>query len=238
MDATRRLKAELWRRFGAEGHPAEWDGRVYGGGKLSQRYWEYFRAVELLDLDDTSVVLDIGGGSPITGMGFFASLLSTVARKVVVLDPNVGDTSTAPENAEFVRSNGSYDVLKSLLSSRSDITHVASVSVFEHVEPAVREGMVRAIDECFRGTSFVATIEFHARSTFFEHQLTAKTMSDLFAPLTRFYPDEFSASPVWSENAFDTRRLVAVSPKSKRIVATGPIPRWYPVAVRFVPMPA
>ncbi len=64
---TNKLKAELWKRFGSKAHPAEWDGHVYGGGKLSQRFWEYFKAVELLELDGDSVVVDIGGGSPVTG---------------------------------------------------------------------------------------------------------------------------------------------------------------------------
>jgi hypothetical protein len=84
------LKKILWQRFGSPDHPAEWDGRVYGGGKLSQRFWEYFKAVELLDLHTDAVVLDIGGGSPATGLGFFSSILAQGAKGVVIMDPEVG----------------------------------------------------------------------------------------------------------------------------------------------------
>ena len=91
MNTTLQLKKELRHRFDSAEHPAKWDSRIYGGGKLSQRFWEYFKALELLGLTESSVVLDIGGGSPVTGMGFFAGLMATVAKKVIVLDPNVAE---------------------------------------------------------------------------------------------------------------------------------------------------
>jgi hypothetical protein len=232
---TNTLKAELWSRFGTLEHPAEWDGNNYGGGKLSQRFWEYFKAIELLDLDENSIVLDIGGGSPITGMGFFSSLLSAAVKKVIVMDTSIGDTAKAPGNVEFVRAAATYEELKALLSARPDLTHIVSVSVFEHVEPVVRQGMIRAINEFFQGRSFVATFEYHAKTTFFEYSLTAKTTSTLFEPFTNFYLDHYSASPVWCENAYDHSRLFRLIYKSfRKIFAYGDIPRWYPLAVKFL----
>ena len=71
---TNKLKKLLWERFGSADYPAEWDGRVYGGGKISQRWWEYFQAIEYLELYEGAVVLDIGGGSPATGLSFLVSL--------------------------------------------------------------------------------------------------------------------------------------------------------------------
>jgi hypothetical protein len=236
LTTTDRLKAELWRRFGANDHPAEWDGRHYGGGQLSQRFWEYLRAIELLNLDRASVVLDIGGGSPLTGVGFFSSLLSTQAGRVIVMDPSVKDGALAPTNVEFSRSAATYDKLKALLVARPEITHIVTISVFEHVEPPIREGMVHAINEFFRGDLFVATFEYHARTRYFEHALTARTTSDLFAPFKNFYLDDLSASPVLCENAFDrTRVLRLLSPR--RFFTSCDTPRWYPVAVRFLRLP-
>jgi hypothetical protein len=52
------IKRELWKRSGTSQFPFEWDGNMYGGGKLSQRFLEYFKAVEMLDLDNDSIVLD------------------------------------------------------------------------------------------------------------------------------------------------------------------------------------
>lgn len=235
LTQTNILKAELWRRFGSRDYPAEWDGHNKGGGKFSQRFWEYFKAIELLNLDDKSVVLDIGGGSPITGMGFFSSLMSTAAKKIIVMDTNISNSVVAPQNVEFVRATATYEELKALLSARPELTHIVSVSVFEHIEPAIRQDIVRAINEFFRGVSFVATFEYHTKTSFLNYSLTAKTTSDLFKPFTNFYPDYFSASPVLCENAFDHSRLFRLSFRSiKKAFAYSDIPRWYPLAIRFL----
>lgn len=235
MKKTDRLKQELWKRFGSLEHPAEWDGNVYGGGKLSQRYWEYLKAIELLNLDENSVVLDIGGGSPVTGMGFFSALLASCAKKVIVMDSSINADTTPPSNVEFIRKHSSYDELKSLLSARPDITHIVSISVFEHIEPLVREAMITSINDFFHGTAIVATFEYHAKTSHFEHVLTAKTVSDLFKPFTKFYLDDFFASPVLCENSLDHSRILRLYNSSlRRMFTFGDIPRWCPVAVRFL----
>lgn len=231
-DVTRFLKRKLWERFGAPEHPAEWDGRTHGGGKLSQRYWEYFQAVEYLELTRDSVVLDIGGGSPFTGTGFLADLLALAAKRVIILDPELNASAPLPANVVGVRKLADETSLAELLRNEPGITHVSCVSVLEHVPPDVRVGMMRALNAHFTGERIVVTFEYHARSVHFDDQLTAKSTSELFMPLTKFYPDAFTASPVWAENAFDMERLVRV----RRGVRMGraEIPLWYPVAVRFV----
>jgi hypothetical protein len=232
VSITQILKLELWRRYGSKATPAEWDGNVYGGGKLSQRYWEYFKAIELLELEPDSIVLDIGGGSPETGAGFFAALLATEIRKVIIIDPNIAPNVSAPGNVEFIRKNATEQELLSVFASRPEISHVACVSVFEHIQPSVREPAVRAINAAFRGRSFVTTFEYHARRTIFEYNLTARTTSALFSSLTNFYPDEIQASPVWSENAYDSSRMIKLSRSGP--IDRAEIPLWYPLAVRFV----
>jgi hypothetical protein len=218
MTPTQQLKQELWNRFGSTEHPAEWDGIVYGGGKLSQRFWEYFKAIELLDLDNNSIVLDIGGGSPKTGVGFFAALMAKVVKHVYIVDPQIGTQTSPPQNVTFIRNSATFDDLQQLFTQVPFVTHVTSLSVFEHVEASVREGIMRAVNEFFQGSTVVATLEFHAKRTYFEQQLTTATLSALFQPLTRFYLDEWCAAPVWCENAFSD---------------PGEIPRWYPLALRF-----
>jgi hypothetical protein len=240
MQTTQRLKSELWSRYGSVQHPAEWDGRVYGGGKLSQRFWEYFKAIELLDLTPDSVVLDIGGGSPTNGASFFAALLASAVRRVLILDPQIPAALQPGANTEFIREPASYEVLLDLLRARPEITHVASISVFEHVEPPIREGMVRAINEAFAGDVFVSTFEYHTRQNYFEHQLTARSASALFSPLTNFFLDEFIASPVWCENAFDRKRIARLGrnrPYTPANLSAANIPLWHPIAVRFIRQP-
>lgn len=234
MNVTRALKSELWKRYGSPEHPAEWDGNVFGrvgGGKMSQRFWEYFKAIELLDLTPDSVVLDIGGGSPRTGTGFFGELLAQQVKQVVIMDPNARKTSLTLENIECIPSKSTYAELKPLLATRRDLTHIACVSVLEHVPSPIREGITRAINEAFEGDCLVATFEYHAKVRFHEHYLTAQSVSELFKPLTRFYLDEFVASPTHCVNAFDSRALLGLSPT---IAERGHIPLWYPVAVRFL----
>lgn len=234
MNVTGPLKSELWKRYGSPEHPAEWDGNVFGhmgGGKMSQRFWEYFKAIELLDLTQDSIVLDIGGGSPATGAGFLGEILAQQVKQVIVMDPNARGPAAALKNIECVRSNSTYAELKALLEARRDLTHISCVSVFEHIEPQVREGITQAINEAFGGSCFVATFEYHAKVRFHEHYLTTKTVSDLFKPLTRFYLDEFVASPTPCVNAFDSQLLPRLS---RTPIARGHIPLWHPVAVRFL----
>lgn len=236
MHITQRLKAELWNRFGSLHFPAEWDGRVYGGGKLSQRFWEYFKAIQLLDLTPDAVVLDIGGGSPTEGAGFFATLLSTAVRGVAILDPKISAAVRSDSGISFIKEPANYETVHQLLSARPEITHITSISVFEHIAPAVREGIVRAINDAFKGDVFVSTFEYHPCRVYFEHQLTARSVSALFSPLTSYFLDEFVASPVWCENAFDQKRMARLSRTRPNIppnFAPANIPLWYPVAVRF-----
>ena len=208
MSVTDQLKAELWKRFGTPAFPSEWDGHVYGGGKLSQRYWEYFKALELLQLNPDAVVLDIGGGSPITGVGFFSQLLSCAVKKVIVFDPNISQSVVAPESVEFVRKEASYCELKNFLEKSPFITHISCVSVFEHIDSATREGIIRAINDFFKGSHFVATFEFHSKRSFFEFQVTSKTVSSLFIPFENFYLDEYLSSPVACENSFESINIL------------------------------
>ena len=94
---TRPLKQRLWQRFGTAAHPAEWDGLVFGGGKISQRFWEYFKVIEYLDVADGARVLDIGGGSPTTGVSFFPQLLASFpGLHVGVLDTQFGAAAGLP----------------------------------------------------------------------------------------------------------------------------------------------
>lgn len=232
------LKQQLWQRFGQPAHPAEWDGIVYGGGKLSQRYWEYFISIELLELDEHSVVLDVGGGSPVEGVGFFADLLALYCKKVVILDVHAQYARNAArrDNVVLVKENGDYESVRRVLADHSDITHISCVSVFEHIEEHLRRDIVRSINDHFNGDTFVMTLEYHARVKHWKHQLTARSISDLFSPLEKFFPDRFVRSPVYCENAYQKIGYWALFNIQRALAKRAPlaIPAWYPVAVRFV----
>lgn len=225
---TTLLKRDLWRTYGSEEHPAEWDGRVYGGGKLSQRLWEYLITIEYLDLDESSVVLDIGGGSPTTGCGFLSDILRRHVERVVILDANVEQAKNSFENVELIASEANPDSLKEVLS-RGEITHVACVSVLEHVESEARRDLIAAIDEHFTGHTFAGTYEYHPLRSFFRYQLTTHTASEMFSAFRRFHLEAYSSSPTLCENALKALPLSFLH----RVL----VPRWYPVAVKFVRSP-
>lgn len=223
------IHAELWRRFGSQDFRAEWDGNLFGGGKLSQRFWEYHAAARLLELEPYSSVLEIGGYSEHAGGSFFAELLSGFCHMVHVIDPKVEPSKTRP-NIEAIEEQADYKTLSYILKNRN-ISHISCVSVLEHIAPEVRTGIVRAINEHFSGFVFVATLEFDSFGCHFEHQLTPKTLGAMFAPLTRFYPDVFESCPVMCENA----RLDAETPDHEgECQRPFSVPLWRPLALRFV----
>jgi hypothetical protein len=235
MILTDKLKAALWRCYGNPAYPAEWDGKVYGGGKLSQRFWEYHETIGLLELTPDSVVLDIGGGSPITGAGFFTRVIAPHVKQVHVMDVNFAEFKDVASNIVMHRSLANYETLSKVLKEQPQITHVACISVFEHIPADIRCGMVRAVNECFRGDIFVSTLEFHSNESYFEHQLVTQTLSEMFAELTAFYPDTIHKSPFWCQNAFEPAGIGSRILKNRRFTKgkTVEIPLWYPVAFRF-----
>lgn len=211
------LKQQLWARFGVAEYPAEWDGQVYGGGKISQRWWEYFKAIEYLDLHPGDRVLDIGGGSPATGLSFFPRLLAASQVKVAVLDVNFGEASDIPDNVELICGLAERTQLIEVIE-RFQPTHISCVSVLEHASTEQQLGIFAAIEQSFHGENFVCTMEFHEITCFFEQQLTTATLSPLVSALTRFYLSDIEAAPLHAVNALcDFKRL------------------WYPLALRFLP---
>ncbi|OHB54518.1 MAG: hypothetical protein A2Y07_01540 [Planctomycetes bacterium GWF2_50_10] len=205
---TDRLLAGLWKNYGAQGVSAEWDGKVYGGSKMSQRFWEYMIAIKLLELDSESSVLEIGGGSPRTKSAFFSDILASSVALSTVIDPNL-DPLNEKLNTCYLKQFADGPSLDHI---RDDgYSHVVSVSTLEHVEPALREQIITSLNTFTYVQTMVFTFEYHPTTRYFDYQLTAKDL-DVFSRLTNFYADSFEASPTHCVNAVD---------------------KWYPVAVRF-----
>ena len=219
-DVTKKLKKELWQVFGDPKRPAEWDGNIYGGGKLSQRYWEYAQTIEYLELDENSVLLDIGGGSTKTGYSFFATLVSKYIKEVHILDPNIEFEEKEKGNIKYIKEPATYEKLKDVFAGTT-FTHVSCISVFEHIPDEIRNGIIKGVNDFFKGDRFITTLEYHPKKRFFEYQLTAKTVSELFSHFGHFYVDEYRSSPVLCENAF--AKIFGLLSR-----------QWYPVAFKFI----
>lgn len=242
MSLRSQLLQTLWVQYGNPKTPSEWDGSVYGGGKLSQRYWEYHIAYDMLGVSQSSVVLDIGGASPRTGVSLFASILAEHVRKVIVVDPNVPSKNCLPTNLFPVPAWATRSALMDVFAAHPDITHVTSISVMEHIEEPVRIGIIEALEDCFHGESIVLTLEYHAQKTFFEQQLNTRSLSRLVSPLKSWYPHRFEKCPVHCEDAYSRewapfyarflRKMGLKHFMIDREYTTG-TPLWYPLALEF-----
>jgi hypothetical protein len=175
-------------------------------------------------------------------MGFFAAILSTRVKRLLIMDPCVEKHQSSDPRIQFIAENASYEALSQVLKKHPEITHICCVSVFEHIDPKTREEITRAINDHFQGSNFVTTFEFHGAHAFFDYQLTTRSGSDLVSKLTRFYLDRYESSPTWAENAFDPdpkfrirdRRFFWQKPRFEASYT----PRWYPVALRFLKNPS
>jgi len=224
---VRPMKIKLWQRFGNPEFPAEWDGHVYGGGKISQRFWEYFKMIEYLDLSPGSRVLDIGGGSPKTGVSFFPQLLASFPElHVGVLDTQFGSATDLPDNIALLSGLANKQVLSDAICYYQP-THISCISVMEHARPAEQRGIFEALETEFQGTVFAMTIEFHENEDFSNNHdvddghrfavTTTASLSAMVSPLTRYYLDDIASAPVHCVNAF--RALNEM---------------WRPMALRFL----
>jgi hypothetical protein len=213
---TPHLKRRLWDWFGTDTHPAEWDGRTYGGGKISQRFWEYLIAIEMLDLSVGAVVLDVGGGSPATGLGIFPRLLASAGVRVVVVDQNFGDLEyNGVENVTLERGLADYGTLCEWIKKHNP-THISCISVLEHATIDQQRGIFDAIESSFMGERAVFTLEFHEIERHFDQQFTTKSLSKAVFGLRRYYLDRLERSPMHCENALREKHRL-----------------WYPLALRF-----
>jgi hypothetical protein len=221
MTLTDRLKSRLWAWYGTEQRTAEWDGRVYGGGKISQRYWEYFIVIEMLELSTGAVVLDIGGGSPALGLSMFPRLLAAAGIRVIVLDVNFGTLKQGDvENVTLLNGLADYATLSDAIK-RFSPTHISCVSVLEHASAIQQRGIFDAMESAFTGERAAFTLEFHETERHFEQQLTTQTLSGAVSGLHRYYLDRIERSPMHCVDAVKAQMRL-----------------WYPLALGFVRTPA
>ena len=223
---TAQLKRVLWERFGSVTHPAEWDGHVYGGGKISQRFWEYFKVIEFLELDEGASLLDIGGSSPKTGISFFAGLLASCGVPVMVLDTTFDRTVPIPPNVTLIEGLADRQKLSEALRLFHP-THLSCISVLEHASLAQQKGVFEAVEDAFRGSHFVCTFEFHETTRFFDQQLTTSSLSDAVSVLTRYYLADIEAAPFHCVDAFSPSGigLLGSEHRLQRL--------WFPLALGF-----
>lgn len=102
----------LWERWGDPAHPAEWDGRE-GGGRGSQRFWEYLWAINRIRQMKPRSVLDVGCGKN----SFLCRLLHDSGIDIIGMDPEIG---TLPLEEWVLHDKVTTDV-------------VTCISVLEHV---------------------------------------------------------------------------------------------------------
>jgi hypothetical protein len=206
MNITSQLKNELWKDYG--NGLGEWDGLVYGGGKLSQRFWEYLITIDMLNLQDNDIIVDIGGGSWTTRQSLLGHIIGRFCS-TYVLDPTL-DISLAKNNEIYITELATSNIVNNL---KEKPTHIISVSVLEHMKDLDREILAEVINTMDFVKTIVFTCEYHPDKIHFDTQLTAKTLSNFITKFTNFYVDRFEASPTHCVNAIN---------------------QWYPIAIKLV----
>jgi len=221
------MKARLWQRFGTLEHPAEWDGHVYGGGKISQRFWEYFKSIEYLSLSPGDRLLDIGGGSPETGVSFFPQLVASFPELTVgVLDTHFAGASGLPDNINMIHGVADRSKLSEVIKAYNP-THISCLSVLEHAKPSEQKGIFEAIEADFHGVCIAMTFEFHEVIPFTNNHdaddghrfnvTTTQSLDAMVSSLHRYYLSDFESTPILSVNAFNELGQL-----------------WRPLALRFL----
>ena len=180
---------------------------------ITQRFWEYFITIKMLDLTEDSVLIDIGGGCPTTGKASFAEVVKKYIKQVVVIDENVKQYED--DSIIFIKENASYELLKDLFDTYSP-THVSCISVLEHISNDIRKSIIQSINDNFKGDVIGFTMEFHPIEYFFHYQLTAESMSEFCNLFTNFYLSDMQKTPIHATNAFEDN-----------------IPLWYPISLKF-----
>jgi SAM-dependent methyltransferase len=181
------LKQSLWARWGSKEFPAEWDGIKYGGGKGSQRYWEYLWVLEQLTGNERRI-LDVGAGQTL----FLPRLLRLSFPHVEAVDPDVPAEDTLHHRAEL----GDWLVRNPRAADSFDC--VTCVSVLEHLRDP---GVLFADLARFERARIIITLELGFHPPGFEYQLT---MKEIYAGLARFgahYLSKMETCPVWADNS-------------------------------------
>ncbi len=195
---TQALLKKLWAVWGRPGWESEWDGRVFGGGRLSQRFWEYLWVIKRADFDPDSVVLDIGSGFTL----FFPRLLAEFVAEVVVYDPE------SPPEAD-----GNITVVQELFGPGRVLdrpyTHICCVSVMEHVPDEDKPGLIRAMDAVPAPVFMTLELGTHR---FKEQFLTMPLLSRMAAEFKNHYCSDMEACPVFSEDSYPPRIQLADGP--------------------------
>ena len=211
------LLKKLWDVWGTLGWESEWDGRKLGGGKLSQRFWEYFWIIKQADFGPNSVVLDVGSGSTL----FFPKLISKFVAEVVAYDPE------SP-----VVKDASITVIQEIFNGKNirmrPYTHICCISVMEHVQDIVKPDIIRAMDS-FPVPVFM-TFELGA-NRYKEQFLTMPVLSKMVSYFKKHYCAEMETCPVWSE---DSSPLHIQSDGGGSITNLSPL--WRPFGCVFQPI--
>ena len=181
------IKKGLWEMWGKPEYPAEWDGSNFGGGKCSQRYWEYLFVINNFpdNLDKYSVILDIGSGEN----KFFPTLIRKHCRCIAV-DPDL-----IPTNKDDINRVFDSEIVSSISKGKIDV--VTCISVLEHIEDQVE--FMTTLD--LINTPAIITFEFGSTPPAFDYQLTAMKMYSFCRAIKNHYVSRMERSPVLADNS-------------------------------------
>ena len=181
------LKKELWERWGSKEYKAEWDGNVFGGGKGSQRFWEYLWTLDKIDRPDK--IIDIGAGKDLF---LYKLFLKFPQIEAIAVDPEIEDgyNQFSCNLKEFSKQRHMHE--------RGIIT---CVSVLEHVEN--KEEFCSMLDE-FQG-KIIMTLELSVKQES-ENYVTRKELYKCLDQFKKHHVTHMKSCPMFADNSDGTWR--------------------------------
>lgn len=189
MSIRNEIKKDLWRIWGTANHPAEWDGFVFGGGRCSQRFWEYLFVIDNLpeNLSEKSIILDIG-----SGITKFLPILLRRHCRCLSFDPFI-----AKDHEDDILDSFRRESLPLLDEYAKEIEAVTCVSVLEHIPD--QEKFIATLD--LVKSPVIITFEFGSNPPAFEYQLTMQRIYSFTKEIKNHYVSRIEESPVLADNS-------------------------------------
>ena len=185
-----KIKKSLWEMWGSRELPAEWDGKINGGGKGGQRFWEYFWVLDNLDYLRIDRLLDVGAGNLL----FFPKLISSVCEDIWAIDPDINESCT---NNQILKTN-----LSGFIEKHEDLTFdiITCISVLEHMPEQEQISFCADLDR-FTGSTIILTFEFGKHPSAWNYQLNIFSVYKCLNEFKNHYMNKIEQCPVWCENS-------------------------------------
>lgn len=188
INFKKELKKELYSRWGDIKYPSEWDGNFFGGGKGSQRFWEYLWTIE--QLNSSKKIFDVGCGQS----KFFPRLLEKNIAYVYACDPQI--EYEKGRNTVYIK--GTLEECFDKIPYNNNFNTITCVSVLEHIEDHT---LICKYLSKFTTSRIICTLEYGFTPRAFNYQVIPQVLYKFFSMMPNHYIEKMELCPVYCEDS-------------------------------------